>query len=858
MLNTIRHTFREHASTHSRSRKIQIHSILTGLLTAAFAMAGVAPAWAVSSVVTNTNDSGSGSLRAAIASANGDTAADTISFDIPGSGPHFIQLASELPHVAHSTNITGPAAESITIRRNSGGNYCVLTFDAGSIYNVSNLTIANGSGVQGGGVRNSGTITLTNCTLSGNSAGAGGGVFTAGTTNLTNCTFTGDSAGDGGGGVSSNGTITVKNCTFSSNNAEYGGAISHNTGSLTMEDSTISGSTTTAFGGGIFNYASLTVKGSSITSNHSGPGNGGGICNFDTLTVNDSVISGNNTENDGGGIYSQGSLKVNRSTIRDNDAIGYGGGIHNYNESSLELMDSALSGNSNGSFGGGGGLVNNGNASVVNCTISGNDAAFGAGILNNSIATLNATNTTLTANIASNDGGGLFNDDGTVHLINSILAGNTAPARPDLRGILATSDHNLIGGNALLGPLQDNGGPTFTHALLDDSPALDAGNDIHAPAADQRGIARPQGGASDIGAFEAVQFQISGYVRTSTLAPISGATVSLASRSGFTNPTVQTDSDGFYRWAGVFPDHYSVTVTKSGWNFSPASQDVNVTAGSRAANFTGTIKASTYSISGRIASADGQSLPGVSVTLSPPPTGIYNPVQTNSAGYFTFYQVPAGDYTVVPALNGFSFTPGSRNVHLTDSSVGGQNFVGRSGSRLHGRVLRIDGSGVPGVAITRSGLATPTYSNNSGYYNFYNVPNGTVTLTPSKAGYLFKPVSKTLAVNDADILNQNFIAATGYTVSGRIAKGNGTALAGVDFKLRQGHSWEQTNPSVTTTSNSAGYFTFRNVADGVYTIIPSPLTGTEFTPDFSPQYREIVVAGGDIAGQNFIGLDPVR
>ena len=61
---------------------------------------------------------------------------------------------------------------------------------------------------------------------------------------------------------------------------------------------------------------------------------------------------------------------------------------------------------------------------------------------------------------------------------------------------------DLINTNPRLGPLQDNGGPTFTHALLQDSPAVDAGDNNGAPATDQRGVSRPQGSTVDIGAYE--------------------------------------------------------------------------------------------------------------------------------------------------------------------------------------------------------------------------------------------------------------------------------------------------------------------------------------------------------------------
>jgi hypothetical protein len=66
-----------------------------------------------------------------------------------------------------------------------------------------------------------------------------------------------------------------------------------------------------------------------------------------------------------------------------------------------------------------------------------------------------------------------------------------------------TAPGDLVVADAMLGPLADNGGPTDTHALLPGSPAIDAGSPgCPPPAADQRGVARPQGGTCEIGAFE--------------------------------------------------------------------------------------------------------------------------------------------------------------------------------------------------------------------------------------------------------------------------------------------------------------------------------------------------------------------
>ena len=126
------------------------------------------------------------------------------------------------------------------------------------------------------------------------------------------------------------------------------------------------------------------------------------------------------------------------------------------------------------------------------------------------------TNSTISGNTSSN-GGGIHNDSGTITFENTIIGGNSSACF----GTLTSQGHNLVqnvagcsiagdltgnitGQDPLLGPLQDNGGPTFTHALLAGSPAIDAGNDGAAPATDQRGTSRPQGLFSDIGAFEVI------------------------------------------------------------------------------------------------------------------------------------------------------------------------------------------------------------------------------------------------------------------------------------------------------------------------------------------------------------------
>ena len=174
----------------------------------------------------------------------------------------------------------------------------------------------------------------------------------------------------------------------------------------------------------------------------------------------------------------------------------------------------------------GGGIYNSGTLTLTNSTVSGNEANGNGGGIYHDGSALTIINSTVSANTASGVGGGIFaGDNSTVSLANALIAGNTASIRPDWRGLLTSLGHNLIGDTTgcsftpatgdlvnvapMLGLLQDNGGPTLTHALLASSRAIDAGNpavpgadEAACPQTDQRGVVRPQGAACDIGAFE--------------------------------------------------------------------------------------------------------------------------------------------------------------------------------------------------------------------------------------------------------------------------------------------------------------------------------------------------------------------
>jgi hypothetical protein len=225
-------------------------------------------------VVTNTNDSGAGSLRQVITQA---CPGGTITFNLPANST--ITLTSGELAINKNLTIQGPGANLLTISGNNASR--VFSISSGTMATLDALTIANGNAAgPGGGIYNLGdTLTITNCTLSGNTAsGAGGGIFSnpiseTATLMITNSTLSGNSTSNGAGGgiLSGNGTTTITNCTLSSN------------------------STTNFAGGGILNgIGTLTITNSTLSGNSANGSGGGGIYNNGTAQIRSTIIAGNN------------------------------------------------------------------------------------------------------------------------------------------------------------------------------------------------------------------------------------------------------------------------------------------------------------------------------------------------------------------------------------------------------------------------------------------------------------------------------------------------------------------------------------------------------------------------------------
>src|SRR5207247_6012940 len=123
--------------------------------------------------VTNLLDSGAGSLRAAVASANATVGSDTITFASTVRGT--IILTSGQLALNDSVTITGPGASLLTVQRGTAAgtaNFRIFNVAANKTVTISGLTIANGRTTQGGGILNAGILTLNNDVVTGNTAAA--------------------------------------------------------------------------------------------------------------------------------------------------------------------------------------------------------------------------------------------------------------------------------------------------------------------------------------------------------------------------------------------------------------------------------------------------------------------------------------------------------------------------------------------------------------------------------------------------------------------------------------------------------------------------------------------------------------
>jgi predicted outer membrane repeat protein len=465
------------------------------------------------------------SLRDAITAA---PAGETIEFApaLTDAGPATIMLTRGELLISNNLTINGPGASLLTI--DASGNDPSPNVNNGNGSRVFHITDAADTLKE---------ITIRNLTLTGGDAsGAGGGILSRENLTLVGCVVTGNAtftnAQLGGGGIYSasysaiDNSLTLIDCTITNNSAirDDGGGIRSRYGSLTMERCLVKGNTASTYGGGLSGAdggVEIQIRSTTFEGNTATRFSGGGIFTYDAvLTLVDSTVSGN-TAGWGAGVYLRASSTgtVERSAIINNVARVDGGGI-SLNESQLTLTGSTLSGNSAAGYGGGA-AIPNGMLVMRHCTVTGNRAntdnlggQLGGGVILGTTTTLTLDHTIVAGNFRNTS----TRDDvvGDVAARFSLIGDGTDAA-------IINNGGNLVGDagapiDPRLGPLAPNGGPTLTHALLPDSPAIGAGDPAAmagggtVPTFDQRGASWPRiaGGQIDIGAFEQQPISLTG------------------------------------------------------------------------------------------------------------------------------------------------------------------------------------------------------------------------------------------------------------------------------------------------------------------------------------------------------------
>jgi hypothetical protein len=451
---------------------------------------GAVEVYPTSLYVSNTNDSGVGSLRQAILDNDGLGGGNSIYFSSNVTGT--ITLTSGSLVMNLSGQIYGPGANLLAVSGNHNGR----VFDIHGPTTISGLTIRDGLVVgmdgggygypgfdeRGGGILSQYSLLLSNCVVCSNSVIGGLG----GSANFGQGGKGGKASG--GGLYSSGNSLTLAYCLFDGNTCTggHGGSAVNNFG----------GFGGTGLGGAVFNvFAPAKIIGCEFKNGFAKGGDGG--------SGNPFGVGGDAY---GAGIYSDSTMAVSASTIAGNTAAG-GGGLGQGSASGGGAYDTASWGFTNctianntatGSFSSGGGLWSQNSLMVFNCTITGNQGQYGGGIAGNPTLgnTIVAGNTAATA-ANGPDGSGTFYSQGYTIVQSTNGMSLSGPA--------------LVGLDPLLLPLANNGGPTRTCALRAGSPAIDQGKNC-GPEIDQRGAPRPYdfpsianvggGDASDIGAFE--------------------------------------------------------------------------------------------------------------------------------------------------------------------------------------------------------------------------------------------------------------------------------------------------------------------------------------------------------------------
>ena len=716
---------------------------------------------AVFNVTTNA-DNGAGSLRQAILDANTAGGADTITFDAGLSGSTITLTTGEMV-ISDSVDIQGLGSANLTVDADNASRVFYI-YNPNPVpvdVTISGLTLANGFSVVPGDPP----------------ASAGGAVSVIGENlSLDDVDILTSVAGGAGGGLSFLGVDSTSSYNVVS-------AV------LSVQNSTISGNTAEhvdlgvpvdqgGCGGGIYAAAIYNVTLDNVTlSNNVARCSGGGFAGIyfqdgGTVTIQSSVITGNSINasegGSGGGVafiygYSYGeTASVIDTTISGNDGGGYGGGIASVYLYGLDIRQSTISGNQAESGAGVAPVFTIG--TIENSTVAENEASLYGGGIYSVYSYLDVKETTISGNTAAVDGPGIYAYlESRLYLSNSIVANNSPGAdlvndsdssfnvsyslieNPDVADINDTGG-SIFDDDPELGPLQDNGGPTFTMRPAGTSPVVDTGDPAFTPppSTDQRGFDRVSGAGIDMGAVElnpgTMQFAV---VSQNVNEDAGTASVTVTRTGGIDGAaSVQVTVDGTstatgggtdYAFAGAAidfadndatPQMFNVTIVDDG--AVEPSETIVLTLGTPTGGTIGAPATHTVTI------LDNDVAPPPSADLSITKSLEPGPVTQGSDVTFTLTVMNAGPDaasnvvvtdTLPPQLTFVSATPSTGSCSGTVTITCNLGTLNPAGSETITIVATMNGTGpTTNVAAVASDTADGDGTDNTGQVTFTILP----------------------------------------------------------------------------------------------------------------------------------------
>lgn len=289
-----------------------------------------------------------------------------------------------------------------------------------------------------------------------------------------------------------------------------------------------------------------------------------------------------------------------------------------------------------------------------------------------------------------------------------------------------------------------------------------------------------------------------------------GAAITLLNNTSGESRSIISSSTGEYRMEYLTTGSYSISVVRTGYTFSPATQNFNLDgSNTQSINFTATVNSGTVNVSARTNTS--APLENVSVTLVSNDGNQVFSGSTSTTGALRFENIPAGGYILRANLSGYTSAPSEKSVTVASGASINESFVlTRNTSSISGVIRSISGATTAAlgqaqitVRNTATGQLFSAESNANGSYTLSNIPAGEAVITASKTGYVSASETVTIAAG-ASLNNKNYdLVKASSIMTGRVLFG-GAGVANITVTATSANTF-------TTVTNASGNFTLDNL-----------------------------------------------